>query len=160
MKNITAFIVICFLASVLIYDFFFKDKSNIEVNILQNKIDSLESIKISQKDTLIVYKDRFKKSIEYKDKIKVQYVEANITDTNCTNYVGSLEVALDDCNKLVGKQDTFIQVIEKIDTFRSAQVQILKKENKFAIVVGAGAQVGIDGVVRPGLGAIIGFKIK
>lgn len=159
MKNATIFIV-GILVTIGLYFFFFKDKSNSEVNILQNKIDSLETLKLSQKDTLIVYKDRLKKSIEYKDKIKVQYVEANIIDTNCTNYVGSLEVALDDCNKLVGKQDTFIQVIEKIDTFRSAQVQILKKENKFAIVVGAGTQVGIDGVVRPGLGAMIGFKIK
>ena len=126
-----------------IYFAFNQYKSNSEVIILQNKIDSLETIKLSQKDTVVVYKDRLKKSIEYKDKIKVQYVEANIVDTNCTNYVGSLEVALDDCNKLVGKQDTFIQVIEKIDTLRVDQVKTLSKKNKtIPIIAGIGLLIG------------------
>lgn len=126
-----------------IYFAFNQYKSNSEVIILQNKIDSLETIKLSQKDTVVVYKDRLKKSIEYKDKIKVKYVEANIVDTNCTNYVGSLEVALDDCNKLVGKQDTFIQVIEKIDTLRVDQVKTLSKKNKtIPIIAGIGLLIG------------------
>ncbi len=126
-----------------VYFTFNQYKPNSEVIMLQNKIDSLETIKLSQKDTLVVYKDRFKKSIEYKDKIKVKYVEANIVDTNCTNYVGSLEVALDDCNKLVGKQDTFIQVIEKIDTLRMDQVKTLSKKNKtIPIIAGIGLLIG------------------
>ena len=126
-----------------IYFAFNQYKSNSEVIILQNKIDSLETIKLSQKDTVVVYKDRLKKSIEYKDKIKVQYVAADIVDTNCTNYVGSLEVALDDCNKLVGKQDTFIQVIEKIDTLRVDQVKTLSKKNKtIPIIAGIGLLIG------------------
>ncbi len=126
-----------------VYFTFNQYKSNSEVNILQNKIDSLETIKLSQKDTLVVYKDRLKKSIEYKDKIKIQYLEANMVDTNCTNYVGSLEVALDDCNKLVGKQDTFIQVIEKIDTLRMDQVKTLSKKNKtIPIIAGIGLLIG------------------
>ena len=126
-----------------VYFAFNQYKSNSEVIILQNKIDSLETIKLSQKDTVVVYKDRLKKSIEYKDKIKVQYVAADIVDTNCTNYVGSLEVALDDCNKLVGKQDTFIQVIEKIDTLRVDQVKTLSKKNKtIPIIAGIGLLIG------------------
>ena len=142
MKN-TIIIIAGILISLGIYFAFNQYKSNSEVIILQNKIDSLETIKLSQKDTVVVYKDRLKKSIEYKDKIKVQYVEANIVDTNCTNYVGSLEVALDDCNKLVGKQDTFIQVIEKIDTLRVDQVKTLSKKNKtIPIIAGIGLLIG------------------
>ena len=126
-----------------IYFAFNQYKSNSEVIILQNKIDSLETIKLSQKDTVVVYKDRLKKSIEYKDKIKVQYVEANIVDTNCTHYVGRLEDALDDCNRLVGKKDTFIQVIEKIDTLRVDQVKTLSKKNKtIPIIAGIGLLIG------------------
>ena len=142
MKN-TIIIIAGILISLGIYFAFNQYKSNSEVIILQNKIDSLETIKLSQKDTVVVYKDRLKKSIEYKDKIKVKYVEANIVDTNCTNYVGSLEVALDDCNKLVGKQDTFIQVIEKIDTLRVDQVKTLSKKNKtIPIIAGIGLLIG------------------
>ena len=142
MKN-TIIIIAGILIALGIYFAFNQYKSNSEVIILQNKIDSLETIKLSQKDTVVVYKDRLKKSIEYKDKIKVQYVEANIVDTNCTNYVGSLEVALDDCNKLVGKQDTFIQVIEKIDTLRVDQVKTLSKKNKIIpIIAGIGLLIG------------------
>ena len=142
MKN-TIIIIAGILIALGIYFAFNQYKSNSEVIILQNKIDSLETIKLSQKDTVVVYKDRLKKSIEYKDKIKVQYVEANIVDTNCTNYVGSLEVALDDCNKLVGKQDTFIQVIEKIDTLRVDQVKTLSKKNKtIPIIAGIGLLIG------------------
>ena len=142
MKN-TIIIIAGILISLGIYFAFNQYKSNSEVNILQNKIDSLETIKLSQKDTVVVYKDRLKKSIEYKDKIKVQYVAADIVDTNCTNYVGSLEVALNDCNKLVGKQDTFIQVIEKIDTLRVDQVKTLSKKNKtIPIIAGIGLLIG------------------
>ena len=88
MKN-TIIIIAGILIALGIYFAFNQYKSNSEVIILQNKIDSLETIKLSQKDTVVVYKDRLKKSIEYKDKIKVQYVAADIVDTNCTNYVGS-----------------------------------------------------------------------